>query len=59
MKDIKVYSVIITVSEYSANDEGFYIIKENKEVVKGPEHVLKTLESVYFNTIKYLEKRLE
>lgn len=58
MTDKKVYSVVITVLEYNANDEGFYTIKENREVAKGPEHVLETLESVYFNTVKYLEKRI-
>jgi len=59
MTDIKVYRVDITVSEYNANDEGFYIIKDNTEVVKDPKYVIKTLESVYFNTLKYLEKRLK
>ena len=58
-KDIKVYRVDITISEYNQNDEGFYTIKENIEVAKGPKLVAETLESLYFNTLKYLEKRLK
>ena len=57
MADIKVYRVDITISEYNQNDEGFYTIKNNMEVVKGSKQILKTLENVYFNTVKYLEKR--
>ena len=49
MKDIKVYRVDITISEYNQNDEGFYTIKENIEVAKGPEQLTNTLESIYFN----------
>ena len=58
MPELKVYRVDITISEYNQNDEGFYIIKENKEVVKGPKQVIKTLENIYFNTVRFLEKRL-
>lgn len=58
MTNNKVYSIIITVSEYNETDEGFYTVKENKEVVHGAEHVLETIESVYSNVVKYIEKRL-
>ena len=56
MVEVKVYRVDITISEYNLNDEGFYNIKENMEIVKGPKQLLITLENVYFNTVKYIER---
>ena len=48
----------ITISEYNQNDEGFYTIKENIEVAKGPKQLVEAIESIYFNTLKYIEKRV-
>jgi len=58
MTDIKIFRVDIIISEYSEKDEGFWNIKENMETTKGKKHLIKTLETVYFNVTKYLEKRL-
>ena len=57
MVDIKVFRVDIIVSEYSNEDEGFWNIKENMETAKGHKQLISTLESVYFNVVKYLEGR--
>ena len=57
-KDIKVYRVDLTISEYNQNDEGFYSIKENIEVARGPDQLIESLESVYFSTVKYIDKRV-
>ena len=54
----KIYRVEITVSEYNPNDEGFYTIKVNTEVAKGTNQLISSVDSVYFSTTKYLEKRL-
>ena len=57
MVDIKVFRVDIIVSQYSIGDEGFWNIKENMETAKGHKQLISTLESVYSNVVKYLEKR--
>ena len=57
MVDIKVFRVDIIVSEYSNEDEGFWNIRENMETAKGHKQLISTLESVYSNVVKYLEKR--
>ena len=57
MVDIKVFRVDIIISEYSNEDEGFWNIKENMETAKGHKQLISTLESVYSNVVKYLEKR--
>ena len=54
----KIYRVEITVSEYNPNDEGFYTIKVNTEVAIGTNQLISSVDSVYFSTTKYLEKRL-
>jgi len=59
MEDIKVFRVDITISEYSQKDDGFWNVKENMETAKGKEKILNTLENVYFNTVKYIDKRFK
>ena len=59
MTDIKIFRVDIIISQYSDRDEGFWNIKENMETTEGLKQLTKTLESVYFNVAKYLEKRLK
>ncbi|KKN03520.1 hypothetical protein LCGC14_1106870 [marine sediment metagenome] len=59
MTDTKVFRVDIIISQYSDRDEGFWNIKENMETTEGVKQLTKTLESVYFNVAKYLEKRFK
>ncbi len=59
MVDTKVFRVDIIISQYSDRDEGFWNIKENMETTEGLKQLTKTLESVYFNVAKYLEKRFK
>ncbi|KKN27829.1 hypothetical protein LCGC14_0860500 [marine sediment metagenome] len=57
MTDVRVFRVEISVSEYNGNDEGFYNIKQTMETTKGKERLKETLDSIYFSTLKYLERR--
>ena len=59
MVDVKVFKIDVTVSEYNKNDEGFYTIKSNLEIAKGPKQLTESLESIYFNITKYIKKRIK
>ena len=59
MTDIKIFRVEITISEYNKSDEGFWTIKQNLEIAKGIKQLTKTLESIYFNADKYIEKKIK
>jgi len=54
----KTFKVDVIISEYNQNDEGFYIIKANAEVAKGPEQLVESFDILVSNGKDYIERRL-
>lgn len=59
MTSKKIYKVEMTLSQYNANDEGFYSIKNDFEIATDYAQLLESFDIVKNNILDYINRRIK